>query len=121
QPNQWYHVLVTYDGSSKAAGLAVYVNGVAQDFEVFADSLTQTIRTPTPFKVGQRKSVNRLPNDVAMQDLRLYGRALSTTDVEQLVFGSKTMVILAKPAAKRNAKETGDVFEWWLASQDQGY
>ncbi|HYV38821.1 MAG TPA: DUF1553 domain-containing protein [Gemmataceae bacterium] len=121
QPNQWYHVLVTYDGSSKAAGLAVYVNGVAQDFEVFADSLTETIRTPTPFKVGQRKSVNRLPNDVVMQDLRLYSRALPTTEVEQLVYGAKTKAILAKPAAKRNAKETNDVFEWWLAVQDQTY
>ena len=28
---QWNHVLVTYDGSGKAAGLKVYVNGERQE------------------------------------------------------------------------------------------
>src|SRR5262249_48597796 len=27
QPNKWYHVCATYDGSGKAAGVRVYLNG----------------------------------------------------------------------------------------------
>src|SRR5205085_1534734 len=28
KPGEWYHVFVTYDGSGRAAGLKVYINGV---------------------------------------------------------------------------------------------
>ena len=33
QPNQWYHVLLTYDGSSKAAGVKLYLNGALQPLD----------------------------------------------------------------------------------------
>lgn len=40
---QWTHVAVTYDGSSRAAGLRVYLNGVAVPLEVLRDKLTRDI------------------------------------------------------------------------------
>ena len=48
QPNQWYHVMVSYDGSGKAAGVKVYLNGAGQPVDVFTDKLTQTIKTKAP-------------------------------------------------------------------------
>ena len=35
----WHHVFVTYDGSSKAAGVKLYVDGVVQEHNVANDSL----------------------------------------------------------------------------------
>ncbi len=42
---QWSHVLVTYDGSGKAGGVKVYVNGQPQGVRVVKDQLKNTIRT----------------------------------------------------------------------------
>jgi len=41
--NQWVHVTLTYDGSSRAVGTRLYVNGALLDAEVVRDSLTRTI------------------------------------------------------------------------------
>lgn len=48
----WNHVLISYDGTNKAAGVKVYVNGVVQPVTVMADQLKSTIRAEVPLKVG---------------------------------------------------------------------
>lgn len=120
QPNQWYHVLVTYDGSSKAAGVKVFLNGVLQPLDVFTDQLKSSIKTKVPFKVGQRHTSERL-KDVSLQDLRIYNRRLKGTEAEQLAKSSKAADLLAKPAAKRTNEEKAALFDWWLVSLDGAY
>ncbi|HEY6509595.1 MAG TPA: DUF1549 domain-containing protein, partial [Vicinamibacterales bacterium] len=39
----WVHVTATYDGSSRAAGVAVYFDGVRLGLDVVSDNLTRTI------------------------------------------------------------------------------
>ena len=41
--NEWTHVVVTNDGSSKAAGLRLYVNGKLAEVEIVKDHLTRDI------------------------------------------------------------------------------
>ncbi len=41
QPGVWTHVLVTYDGSAKAAGVKIYINGEPQATDVAADALQE--------------------------------------------------------------------------------
>jgi hypothetical protein len=41
--NEWTHVAVTYDGSSRASGLHIYVNGGPAETEVIKDALTKEI------------------------------------------------------------------------------
>ncbi len=40
---EWTHLTITYDGSSSASGVAMYVNGSAVDLEVARDQLTRDI------------------------------------------------------------------------------
>ena len=40
---QWVHVLVTNDGSSRAAGLKIYIDGKLADIEIIRDNLTKNI------------------------------------------------------------------------------
>ncbi len=42
---KWQHVCFTYDGSGRASGITIYVNGQAEELEVTHDTLTATIRT----------------------------------------------------------------------------
>jgi hypothetical protein len=115
QPKQWYHLFVTYDGSGKAAGVRVYLNGTPQPLDIFADKLQNTIRTKVPLKIGQRQAGDRL-KDVALQDIRVYDRALATAEVEQLAKTPRAQELLA--LAKRSAKEQAELFDWWLAALD---
>jgi hypothetical protein len=113
-------VMVTYDGSGKAAGVQVYINGAVQPVDVFTDKLTQTIRTTVPFKVGQRHTSERLQN-VALQDLRLFGRTLPSTEVEQLARATRAAALFAKTADKRTPQEKNELQEWWLVGVDPPY
>jgi hypothetical protein len=120
QPNQWNHVVLTYDGSSKAAGVKLYINGALQPLDITNDTLTGSIKTKVPFKVGQRNTTERI-KDVSLQDLRVYGKKLRGPEVEQLAKSSKAADYLAKPAGKRTPQERNELFDWWLVSLDGAY
>ncbi|HVJ79750.1 MAG TPA: DUF1549 domain-containing protein, partial [Planctomycetia bacterium] len=45
--NQWRHVAIAYDGSGKAAGTRIYVDGRPVETDVVADNLSGTIRANT--------------------------------------------------------------------------
>jgi len=118
QPGQFHHVFVTYDGSSKAAGVKLYVDGVAQEFTVFTDVLRNTTRTEAPLTIGGRQTGSRLEG-ILVQDMRLYDRALSAAEVAQVWRGTRAAFLACKPADKRSAEETNELFEAWLLSHDK--
>jgi hypothetical protein len=117
---QWSHVFVTYDGSGQLAGLKVFINGVPQATNVEASSLRSTIRTPVPLKIAQRHNTSRL-NDILIQDMRLYGRALSMAEVERLARTTRAAWLAARPADQRTPGEKDELFGWWLASLDKAW
>jgi hypothetical protein len=118
--NQWTHVAVTYDGGSKASGIKVYYDGVARETNVEADSLSDSIRTPVPFKLGQRNS-SEILSGAAIQDLRIYSRALSSAEIVALANSTQFGQVLAKSPAERTAAETDLLFGWWLGKRDTDY
>ncbi|HMF10899.1 MAG TPA: DUF1553 domain-containing protein, partial [Gemmataceae bacterium] len=118
--NQWYHVFVTYDGSAKAAGLKIHVNGVPQQVTPQPDQLQGSIRTTVPLKITQRHTGQGVEGAL-LQDLRVYNRALTGLEVEQLAKTTRAAWIAAKPADKRTAEENNELYDWWLASTDKPY
>lgn len=90
--NQWKHVAVTYDGSGKAAGLNIYINGISQGLQVKMDSLrNKTILTGNDFLVGNWNNRARETNDLygfkggTIDDVFIYNRALSPIELKYLV------------------------------------
>jgi hypothetical protein len=114
---KWHHLAITYDGSSKAAGLKVYVDGEPQRTGTANDSLKGTTRTKVPFRVGQRNNSSPIKN-LRVQDLRLYGRALTAIEVKNLATSSRLLTIVSKPADKRSEPEKKDLYDWWLTGND---
>ncbi len=52
---RWRHIFFTYDGSGKASGIHIYIDGKPVPTKVVYDSLAQsTIRTPAPMQLGMR-------------------------------------------------------------------
>jgi len=84
--NVWQSVFLTYDGSSKAAGLTLYVDGVRVPMHIERDRLYKNIlsnkegvRKEVGLKVGARWRSKGLPGTL-VDNVRAYDRKL--TDVE---------------------------------------
>ena len=117
--NAWNHVLVTYDGSGKAGGIKVYLDGQLRKVQVAADALKNTIRAKVPFKLAQRNNSAKV-EDAIYHDLRVYSKALPAEEVVRLVNASRLAYLVSKPADKRPAPEVEAAFAWYLATQDPG-
>ena len=81
----WHHVAVTYDGSRKAAGVTVWINGVRASLKAEVDRLDGTVATEAPLRVGTRRYAGELAGEV--RDLRVDGVALGEPHVLALARG----------------------------------
>jgi hypothetical protein len=115
--DEWTHVCVSYDGSMKAAGIKVYVNGEPQQTNITANSLKSTTRTDVPLKLGQRHTSSPLTGST-VNDIRLYDRALPEGEIAALAKTARYAALIAKPADQRTAKELDELYNWWLPTQD---
>ena len=113
----WTHVLVTYDGKGKAAGVKVYVDGKPRATSATNDTLASTIRIDTPLRVGGRNVAGKL-RDVGIAEVRLHGRELSAEEAADLAGLGRASALVAKPADQRPAAEVDAAFAWWLATRD---
>jgi hypothetical protein len=83
----WTHIVMTYDGSSRAAGVRIYINGHAADLEVQYDRLTRTIVFPRlPLNIGAKGGSNDPSLFVGgrIDDVRIYDRMLTAPEAARL-------------------------------------
>jgi len=116
--DKWQHVAVVYDGSSKASGVRIFIDGKLAGNKVEQDSLKDSIVTQTPFKIGSRSNGGNYNGEV--DELRIYNRALSASEIQRLG-GDPIKGILATPAAKRTKDQKMALLEHYLSSQDKDY
>ena len=81
-PNQWHHITLTYDGSKKAAGASLFIDGKATKFDVPNNNLTGSLTTDKPFHLGLREK--SLPFTGSIDELRIFEGALTPSDVQRL-------------------------------------
>lgn len=63
--DQWIHVAVSYDGTGKAAGVRVFLNGRESELEIERDSLTGSIAVDQPMRIGRRSTGAFFHGDVS--------------------------------------------------------
>ena len=83
--NAWHHVVATYDGSSRAAGVKIYVDGKLAPLVATSDTLRGTIATEKPVHVGRRSA--SVPFQGKIDEVRLYANRLKDEEVQQLLAG----------------------------------
>jgi len=85
----WQHVTVTYDGSSRASGLQIYIDGKPAKTEMIRDALTREITGGGDdfFAIGQRMR-DRGFKSGRVDEVKLFDRQLLAADVKQLVDAS---------------------------------
>ena len=97
--DRWYHLAVTYDGSRLADGIRVYVDGQPIPMDVKLDRLNQTFALPTE---SLRIGGGQTPFIGELDDVRIYGRDLESSEIQLLAVPQTVTEILSLPPASRN-------------------
>ncbi len=116
---RWYHMFVTYDGSSKAAGVKIYVNGKSEPWAIEQNGLKGSIKSKSGLYIGRRNPGS--PFRGMVDDVRLYDRTLSAAEVGALAGADPIKPILAIAAEKRNAGQWKVLKDHYFASVDKGF
>ena len=120
KPGEWQHVFVTYNGSGKAAGVQIYINGVPQKRLVVNTNTIKpkaSIRTTVPLKIGQR-SDGAVFADGSVQDARVYDRQLTEAEIKTLADVGPLRAVLAAATDKRTPQQRNALFAHYLATRD---
>ena len=94
----YHHLILNYDGSGKAAGLKLFLDGKAVDTETVKDRLTGSFRTSSPLQIGN-KEIGR-PMKGLIDDFRIYNRTLSADESQELAVQLPARALLAELAGK---------------------
>lgn len=82
---QWSHVTVTYDGSSRASGVQLYVNGRLVPVDVVRDCLTKNIHDDVKdVAIGQRFRDVGFKGGL-VDEFKVFDRDLTALEIERLV------------------------------------
>lgn len=118
RPGVWQHVFVTYDGSGKAQGVKMYIDGVDTDLKIEVNALKSSIKTATPTRIGQRSHV-QVFHEGSVQDVRIYERKLTPAEVMTISKVGPLREMLA--SSKRGPKQKDALFEHYLITRHEGY
>ncbi len=112
---KWVHVAIAYDGSSRADGLTLYVNGKPADREVVRDQLTRNITGGgnDHITVGQRFR-DRGFKGGRVDEIRVFDRTITPIEAAQLFDGQ------ALVEALRSGHRPGS-YAYYLANFDTEY
>ena len=78
----WYHVAMTYDGSSNASGVKIYIDAVSSASAGPTDTLNGTTVTSEPYTIGSRDGNDYF--DGLLDDIRQYDRVLTQAEITHL-------------------------------------
>ncbi len=127
-PNQWYHIALTYDGSSKANGVKIFLNGKEAARKVYSDNLHKSLLhgekktnwSKMPFMLG--KDFRGSIKDVVMDELMAYDRQLSSIEVKE-INGQQGAILqaLKTPKTQRTPQQTDELFEYYRLNYDKTY
>src|SRR5262249_48618098 len=111
--NEWKHLAFTYDGSGKAAGLKVYLNGKPAEVEVVKDALSGSIKTGAELIIGNKQTC-RADKGGGLDDMRFYSGALGGREIEDLGVHYPIHTILSGVSGKRTKEEEDRLREYFL-------
>ena len=94
----WHNYTLTYDGSGKASGMRIYVDGKAVETETLQDNLSGSLQVAAGLQIGNKKIASVFKGFI--DDLRVYSRALTPAEVDILSKHYPIRIILTDLADK---------------------
>ncbi len=106
--HEWQHIAITYDGSSSAVGLRIYLNGRPLATDALRDHMQKKASLPSyatgHLTLGQRFR-DRGFKDGEFDELRTYDRALTPLEIQNLHDRTSLAAALADPRSHRDELE----------------
>ena len=120
--DEWYHVAITYDGSTKAGGLEIYVNGKLTETEIYKDNLYKNITGGggDTIVIGQRFRDVGFAGGL-VDDFRVFKRELTEGEVAQIHDGESLAKLLAKSADALGQAERDTLRKYFLATANESH
>ncbi|MBW7914520.1 MAG: alkaline phosphatase, partial [Taibaiella sp.] len=87
--NVWHHVAFTYDGTSLASGVNIYIDGNLSNGTVTRNNLSASILNDVPLSIGALAGTSIAFNGL-IDDVQIYNRALSGQEVLSLFNNATT-------------------------------
>jgi Protein of unknown function (DUF1553)/Protein of unknown function (DUF1549)/Concanavalin A-like lectin/glucanases superfamily/Planctomycete cytochrome C len=108
----WHHITLVYDGTAKAAGLRLFVDGKPTAVEVLKDNLTGSCAGDGALQIGYQPFGK--PFKGQLDDLRLYNRALAENEITELAVSYPVFMVLSGVNGKRTKDEVEQVRDYFL-------
>jgi hypothetical protein len=116
EPARWHHLMMTYDGSQRPAGMKLYVNGELQEVEALLDQFTGNFdKVLNILRIGSHGGETHFTG--AIDDVRYYGRELEANEVQIIANADSIAKIAALPPDKRTAEQTLKIDAYFLRRQ----
>lgn len=117
----WTHITLTYDGSSTAAGLRLFLNGEPANTTIDKDHLTRSISNWSAnykdLAIGSRYRDRGFAGG-RVDEFRVYDRRLSAVEVAHLHDETALTTLLDKSAGKLNDHDEERLFEYFVLAVD---
>ncbi|MEO1857251.1 MAG: DUF1553 domain-containing protein [Rubritalea sp.] len=102
--NEWLHAFVTYDGSKKAKGVKIYINGKEQKLDINGNKLTETIKSKAPLLLGSRQDGQHFKNG-QLHSFQLFNKALTVEEIVAISINGRINNL------RRSSKQTPKLVE----------
>ena len=121
-PEEWTHVVMTYDGSSRADGLKIFVDGSLAPSDVVRDNLYKNITGGggDNITIGQRFR-DRGFTGGSVDEFRVFNRELTPIEVRQLFDPEAVQGLIASPSDDLDDEQQGWVLDYYLTTADETY
>ena len=117
---QWNYLFFTYDGSGKASGVKLYVDGEPAETKIITDTLAHnTVRTTAPLQLGRKSPDDQPARDTRYQDFRLYARTLTAEEVKRLPYEDYAAEITSRPMSQWDRDQFHVVSDFYFANVDE--
>jgi hypothetical protein len=116
--NEWTHVAFTYDGSSRAAGLSIFLNGTPVKTEVIRDKLRKDIT----YQGGEPElAIGYRFRDAGFKggkvdDFRVFNRCLTPIEVADLAGGEELRIVWKANPDSLNSAERERLLDYYVAN-----
>jgi hypothetical protein len=118
---EWHHVTVRYDGSSRAAGLSIFIDGRPATTRVVRDNLYKEITGGKETLVLGERSRDRGFTDGLADELMVFDRQLTAIEVAQLADGASLLAALQTPHDELTHDQTQQLFDYFLSTVHDAY
>ena len=118
----WHHVTMTWDGSNRARGLKIYIDGRPVASTLVRDNLYKNISGGggDTITIGQRFRDRGLKNG-SVDEFSVFNRRLTDLEVAQLHDGHSLDDAMATPADQLTATQRVGLREFFLETVDKPY